>query len=197
MTYTPTTHAKIAKALGVSRQYITKLTGLGMPVNNARSARAWIKRRSKEIGTDPDSKMTLTGWREEKLRLECQILTLRLEREADVSERVPVDEIGKFIRYFTAYMAVATTSMAESLTNEIAGKSEIETYGALRQICNKALFLAALGYIQGGGPNNPDVRLVEYAEKCVEEQFASFPSDAKRDLEQNLLALIKWAKEQP
>ncbi len=119
------------------------------------------------------------------------------QNRRDAGELVPVSEMQKFIRYFLAFMAVETTSMAESLTNEVTGKSELEVYAGIRGICNKSLFVAALGYIKGGGPNNPDPRLVEYAEKCVQEQFAHFPSQAKDDMEQHLLALIRWANEKP
>jgi hypothetical protein len=115
----------------------------------------------------------------------------------DAGELVPVSEVSRFIRSFLAFAAVSFTAQAESCTNEIAGKPELEVYSQIRQICSRSLFVAALGYIKGGGGNNPDPRLVAYAQKCVDEQFAHFPAQAKGDLEQNLLALIRWAKEQP
>jgi hypothetical protein len=91
----------------------------------------------------------------------------------------------------------ATTSQSEHVVNECVGKPEIEIYYQLRQLFSKSIFMAALGYCKGGGENNPDPRLVAYAEKCVEQQFKQFPATGKRNLEEQLLALIRWANVQP
>ena len=193
----PITHADLANGIGVSRSYISRLSRLGMPTDSAQAAQAWIRKRSKEIGTDSGSQKSLTDARREKIRLECEILTLRLERERDSVELVPVSGIEKFMRYFMSYMAVATTSQSEHIVNECVGKPEVEIYHQLRQLFSRSIFTAALGYVKGGGENNPDPRLVAYAEKCVQEQFKHFPADGKRDMEEQLLELIRWANEQP
>ena len=92
---TPLTHAELAKPLCVSRSYVSRLSRLGMPCDSVQAAQAWIKKRSKEIGTDYSSQKSLTDARREKIRLECEILTLRLEREPDDVELVSVSEIGE------------------------------------------------------------------------------------------------------
>jgi hypothetical protein len=175
----PLTHSELANALGVSRSYVSRLSRLGMPCDSVQATQAWIKKRSKEIGTDSSSQKSLTDARREKIRLECEILTLRLERERDSVELVPVSEIQKFMSYFVSFMAVATTSQSEHVMNECVGKPEIEIYHQLRQLFSKSIFMAALGYCKGGGENNPDPRLVAYAEKCVEQQFKHFPATGK------------------
>jgi hypothetical protein len=76
--------------------------------------------------------------------LECEILTLRLERERDNVELVSVGETQKLISYFMAYMATATTLQSEMVVNEIIGKhDELEIYGVIRQLCSKSIFMAA------------------------------------------------------
>ena len=115
----------------------------------------------------------------------------------DAGELVPVSELQKFINLFIAFANTSFTLGAESATNEIAGKKEPEIYNHIRQLGNKALFMAALGYIKGGGENFPDARLVAYAEQCVDEQFRHFPAQARGNLDQNLLALVRWGQEQP
>jgi hypothetical protein len=191
------THTKVANALGVSRSYVSRLSRLGMPTDSVHAAHAWITKRSKEIGTDLSSQKSLTDARREKIRLECEILTLRLERERDSVELVPVSEIEKFMRYFISYMVTTCTLQSEHVVNECIGKEAIEMWDVIRQMCSKAIFCGALGYIKGGGGGHfPDPRLVAYAEKCVEEQFRHYPSIGK-PLEEQLLALIRWASAHP
>ena len=192
------THAELAKGLSVSRSYVSRLSRLGMPTNSIQLARAWIKKRSESIGTDSGSLQTLAEARREKIRLECEILTLRLERERDNLELVSVHELQKFMSAFMTYMDVSLVSHAESLTNEIAGKQEIEIYSHLRKAFSTSLYLGALGYIKGGGAEDPDPRLVSFAEKYITERHGWWAKGEWKDsLEQNLVALIKRAQEQP
>ena len=160
------------------------------------AARAWIKQKSKAKAADTATK-GLTAAREEKVRLECEILTLRLERERDNVELISVREVQKFIRSFVSYMRVVLVFRAESLVNEIMGKSEMEMYRALRDLFNKTLFHGVLGYTKGGGQKNPDPRLVAYAEKCLDEECGWWArGEWAADQERNLVALIKWAQEE-
>ena len=118
------------------------------------------------------------------------------QNRRDAGELVSVSELKKFISLFIAFANTAFRLSAESSTNEIAGKKEPEIYSHIRQLGNKALFMAAIGYIKGGGENFPDARLVAYAEQCVEEEFGWFPAESRDNLEQSLVALIKQAQAQ-
>ena len=95
------TRRALAEAIGVSHQYISKLVGFGMPVHSVQAAKDWIQRRSEETGKgeSPDEAgRSLSDWRKEKTRLECEILALRLARENDTTDYVSIREIEKFIR---------------------------------------------------------------------------------------------------
>ena len=121
MTNTLTSN-ELGKALGVSGSYARRLIRLGMPKDSIQAARAWIKQKSKAKAADTATK-GLTAAREEKVRLECEILTLQLERERDNVELISVREVEKFLSFFISYMGVTLTGRAESLTNELMGKS--------------------------------------------------------------------------
>ena len=189
------TSNELGKALGVSGSYARRLIRLGMPGDSIQTARAWIKQKSKAKAADTATK-GLTAAREEKVRLECEILTLRLERERDNVELISVAEVEKFLSFFISSMDVVFKARAESLTNELTGKGEMETYIQLRQLFDQALFLAPLGYAKGGH-DDPDPRLAAFAEKYIREKFSHFPAPAKDKLERTFLALIKQAEEQP
>jgi hypothetical protein len=115
----------------------------------------------------------------------------------DAGELVPVSEVQTFIGRFITFATVAMTARAESLTNELLGKSEpIEVYARLRHVFDETVVAAVFGYLKGG--KSPDPRLTAYAEQRVRDHFAQ----SKRtclfdDADQSILALIRWANAQP
>ena len=121
------------------------------------------------------------------------------QNRRDAGELVPVTEINKFIRSFVSYMQVALTYRAESLVNEVMGKDELSMCRALRTLFDMTLFYGVLGYIKGGGDTDPDPRLITYAEKCLEDQCGWWAKQGgwADDQEKTIVALIKWAQEQP
>ena len=110
-------------------------------------------------------------------------------------ELVPIGEMQKFFRHFIASMQIAFTLGAEGITNEICGKKELEIYKHIRGLGNQALFMSTLGYCHGC-KDSPDQRLVEYAKKCIEDQFSWFPAEWRNDLEQRILQIVAWANEE-
>jgi len=115
----------------------------------------------------------------------------------DAGEPVPVSEVQTFISYFITYAAVVFTARAESLTNEILGKSEpLEVYSLLRDLVDEAIVTAVFGYLRGG--KKPDPRLVVYAEERVRGHFAHYKRTRLfDDADRRIQALVRWANEQP
>jgi hypothetical protein len=108
----------------------------------------------------------------------------------DAGELVPVSEVKTFISYFITYAAVVTTGRAESLTNELLGKREIEVYDKLRRLFDEAIVTAVFGYLKGR--KDLDQRLATYAEECVRGHYAMYKSTPLFDrAERSVLKLIR------
>ena len=119
------------------------------------------------------------------------------ENRRDAGELVPVSELNKFIHLFVAWVQSTFMLAAEGLTNDFVGQKELVIYDKIKQLGNKALFIGAMGYIKGGGKNDPDPRLVAHAEKVVEELWGWYPRHANENLKQHVVNLIRCANEQP
>jgi hypothetical protein len=133
--------------------------------------------------------------RESWLRISESLRRYDLMVEASrrsTAEQVPITQVKTFLRSFLASMQIAFTLGAEGITNEICGKKELEIYKHIRGLGNQALFMSTLGYCHGC-LDSPDQRLVEYAKKCIEDQFSWFPAEWRNDLEQRIKEIIKWA----
>jgi hypothetical protein len=115
----------------------------------------------------------------------------------DAGELVPVSEVQTFISYFITYFAVVTTGQAESITNDLIGRSEpLQVYDRLRHWFDEAIVTAVFGYLKGR--KSPDQRLVAYAEKCMRGHYAMYRNTGLFEhAEQSILNLIRWAEEQP
>jgi transcriptional regulator with XRE-family HTH domain len=79
------THAEIAKNLGVSRSYISRLSRFGMPTSSVEEAHEWIISRSKEMGTDAsdDDHLSLEAKREKAISCSSIKGAMPLCREAE------------------------------------------------------------------------------------------------------------------
>jgi hypothetical protein len=138
--------------------------------------------------------------RETWLRISESLRKYDLQVEAhrrDAGELVPVSEVQKFIASFIVFAITATTVAAEGTVNELTGKDELGIYAVIRKLYSQTIYAAVFGYIENGGRNDPDPRLVAYAEKCVKEQFAHYPVLPESDIERQVLGLIRWANVQP
>jgi hypothetical protein len=62
-----------------------------MPADSEHAARQWIEARSRE-NPQAVAASTLAEQRKEKIRLECALLSLRLQREQENTELLPTKE---------------------------------------------------------------------------------------------------------
>jgi hypothetical protein len=91
------------------------------------------------------------------------------QNRRDAGELVPIAEVEKFIGRFLSSLETASTLYSEEVTNALVGRSELEIYEQIRNLFTESLIGSALSYVKGGGPLDPDPRLVAHAEKCVEK----------------------------
>ena len=84
-----------------------------MPTANEAEARPWIEQRSKD-NPQAQAAQTLAEQRREKIRLECALLSLRLQREQDDSELLPTTECLAAIRTFCRLALIALKQRIDS-----------------------------------------------------------------------------------
>ena len=93
------THLELSKKLNTSKSNTQRMVTLGMPTDSEQAARAWIEQRSRE-NPQAQAAQTLAEQRREKIRLECALLSLRLQREQENTELLPTKECLDAIRVF-------------------------------------------------------------------------------------------------
>ena len=91
-----------------------------MPTDSEQAARLWIEQRSKE-NPQAQAAQTLAEQRKEKIRLECALLSLRLQREQDDSELLPTKECLDAIRTFCRLALISLKTRIDSSAERVAG----------------------------------------------------------------------------
>jgi len=95
------------------------MASLGMPTTSEAEARAWIEQRSKD-NPQQQAAQTLAEQRKEKIRLECALLSLRLQREQDDTELLPTKECLAAIRAFCRLSLIAIKQRIDSSAERVA-----------------------------------------------------------------------------
>jgi hypothetical protein len=90
-----------------------------MPTTSEAAARAWIEQRSRE-NPQAQAAQTLAEQRREKIRLECALLSLRLQREQDDSELLPTTECLAAIRTFCRLALISLKQRIDSSAERVA-----------------------------------------------------------------------------
>jgi hypothetical protein len=171
---TKPSHAEIGKGLGVSRSYASRLIRQGMPDDSITAAKEWIEQRAAESGATTAA-ATLADQRKEKLRLECALLALRLQRESDNVEFLPVDQVTGGIRNFLRFAILAMKFRADENAERLAATSTPqETIKILRPLLLESW---ATGVVAMLGQSELDARLVTAVRRLVEAEFCGITED--------------------
>ena len=95
------------------------MTSLGMPTDSEQAARLWIEARSRE-NPQAAAASTLAEQRREKIRLECALLSLRLQREQDDTELLPTKECLDAIRAFCRLALISLKQRIDASAERVA-----------------------------------------------------------------------------
>jgi len=95
------------------------MASLGMPTSTEAEARAWIEQRSRE-NPQAAAASTLAEQRREKIRLECALLSLRLQREQENTELLPTTECLAAIRAFCRLALISIKQRIDSSAERVA-----------------------------------------------------------------------------
>ncbi len=95
------------------------MASLGMPCSSEQAARQWIEARSKE-NPQAQAAQTLAEQRKEKIRLECALLSLRLQREQDNTELLPTKECLEALRAFCRLALISLKQRIDASAERVA-----------------------------------------------------------------------------
>jgi hypothetical protein len=115
---------KIAQALGVAPSTCHKFSKLGCPMDSIEAAKNWVRDRAQQA-PPPNASATanLTEMRRQKLILECQLLAIKIEREAANTEFLPVSEVLQAVRVFMRFAHLALRMRCDTFAERIAAES--------------------------------------------------------------------------
>ena len=142
------TFRQIAAALKISTSTAHKLSRTGMPTDTLEAAQAWIRDRAKTAPTASDTS-TLAAKRGRKLDLECQLLALRIEREASNAEFLEVTEALASIRLFLTLSLIALKTRSGAAVEQLAGETNTaRVAGILTDIHSEAWLQATAAMLR-------------------------------------------------
>jgi hypothetical protein len=136
------THLELSKKLNTSKSNIQRMASLGMPCSSEQAARQWIEARSKDI-PQAQAASTLTEQRRQKLILECQLLAIKIEREAANTEFLPVSEVLQAVRVFMRFAHINLKLRTDAATENIAAE------GNPQRVAKLLKALASEGWASG------------------------------------------------
>ena len=174
MKKTKLTHLEMSRELKCSKSNVQRLAGLGMPLSSAQDARDWIAQRAKD-NPQAATMASLADQRREKLRLECALLSLRLQREQDGAEFLPAAAVTDCVRVFSRLAMIAMRYRAEEQAEALAATT---TPNQAVKITRTLLLESWLTGICGMlGQLQLDGRLVASIKTLVREEFAGIDDD--------------------
>ena len=113
----------LARGLGVSTSTAHKFTKLGCPLDDLEGAKGWVRDRAQSApAPSSSSTTTLTEQRRQKLILECQLLSIKIEREAANTEFLPVAEVLAAVRSFMKFAHINLKLRTDACTENIAAE---------------------------------------------------------------------------
>ncbi len=121
------------------------MVSLGMPCSSEQAARQWIEARSKD-NPQAVAASTLAEQRREKLRLECALLSLRLQREQENSELLPTKECLDTIRTFCRLSLIALKQRIDSSAERVAAcQTPQAVHRELAELTSESWITSAIG----------------------------------------------------
>ena len=118
---------------------------LGMPTASEAEARAWIEARSKD-NPQALAASTLAEQRREKIRLECALLSLRLQREQENSELLPTTECLAAIRSFCRLSLISLKQRIDSSAERVAAcTTPNQVHRQLEELVTESWIGSAIG----------------------------------------------------
>ena len=139
------THLELSKKLSCSKSNVQRLCALGMPTTSEAEARAWIEQRSRE-NPQAQAAQTLAEQRKEKIRLECALLSLRLQREQENTELLPTTECLAAIRAFCRLSLIALKQRIDSSAERVAAcQTPQAVHRELSELITESWITASVG----------------------------------------------------
>jgi hypothetical protein len=90
-----------------------------MPTDSEQAAWTWIEARPRD-NPQAQAAQTLAEQRKEKIRLECALLSLRLQREQDNTELLPTKECLDAVRAFCRLALISLKQRIDSSAERVA-----------------------------------------------------------------------------
>ena len=100
-----------------------KFTKLGCPLDDLEAAKGWVRDRAQQAPPpNASASASLTEMRRQKLILECQLLSVRLEREQQNTEYLAVNEVLTAVRSFMKFAHINLKLRSDACTENIAAE---------------------------------------------------------------------------
>ena len=116
-----------------------------MPTDSEQAARAWIEQRSKD-NPQAQAAQTLAEQRKEKIRLECALLALRLQREQENTELLPTTECLAAIRVFCRLSLISLKQRIDSSAERVAACTTPQAvHRELSELTSESWITSAIG----------------------------------------------------
>ena len=118
---------------------------LGMPTSTEAAARAWIEQRSKD-NPQAQAAQTLAEQRKEKIRLECALLALRLQREQENTELLPTKECLDAVRTFCRLALISLKTRIDASAERVAAcQTPQAVHRELAELITESWITSAIG----------------------------------------------------
>jgi hypothetical protein len=116
-----------------------------MPTTSEAEARVWIEARSRE-NPQAVAASTLAEQRREKIRLECALLSLRLQREQENTELLPTKECLDAIRTFCRLALISLKQRIDSSAERVAAcQTPQAVHRELAELITESWITSAIG----------------------------------------------------
>ena len=116
-----------------------------MPTSSEAEARQWIEARSRE-NPQAAAASTLAEQRKEKIRLECALLSLRLQREQENTELLPTKECLDAIRTFCRLALISLKQRIDSSAERVAAcTTPNQVHRQLEELISESWITASIG----------------------------------------------------
>ena len=139
------THLELSRKLNCSKSNVQRLCALGMPTTSEAEARQWVEQRSKE-NPQAVAASTLAEQRREKIRLECALLSLRLQREQENTELLPTKECLDAIRTFCRLSLISLKQRIDASAERVAAcQTPQAVHRELSELTSESWITASIG----------------------------------------------------
>ena len=116
-----------------------------MPTASEAEARAWIEQRSKD-NPQAQAAQTLAEQRREKIRLECALLALRLQREQENTELLPTKECLDAVRTFCRLSLISLKTRIDASAERVSAcTTPNQVHRQLEELISESWITASIG----------------------------------------------------